>query len=146
MEARRSVNKFGRIPGKLSLTTTWEVYLKANTFWLVRSPSKNGPVTKRVIAWYGQDWYRSCVDETLNFFWMVFVICVQLVKITASNWFKTRYIERWKNKAMRNQRLGIGYNLSNTSCDNSQQRQDRTQHIKLKICDGCNSNTKEKDG
>lgn len=64
----------------LTLTVTCVVYLKPNTFWSVKSLSRYGPEINRVAAWYGHDWYRSWVEETLYFFWIVFVIWKRLIK------------------------------------------------------------------
>lgn len=66
--------------GSISTKTIGE-YLYANTFCLVRHWSTTGPETKRIAAWNGADWYRSCVEETLSLFCMVFVSWIQhLVK------------------------------------------------------------------
>lgn len=51
---RRQIRKGTSSQGMLTRISL--VYLKANTFWLVRKPSRNGPMMKRVSAWYGQDW------------------------------------------------------------------------------------------
>lgn len=58
---------------KWKSTKTIGEYLREKTFFLVRYWSTNGPVTNRIAAWNGADWYSNWVDDTFNLFWIVFV-------------------------------------------------------------------------